>query len=131
MANAQKAMDADPSFPDAKKRNLRSAQHLAAHLHEVPVQLFIAGWKRGGVDQAQALFPCAQNVLLACRAVGLGASLTSVHRAYGEEIDAYLGLSEETPSCALLPIGWPRGRHGRPPRIPVDEKLFFERYTGS
>ena len=32
--------------------------------------------------------PRIQNVLLACRAVGLGASLTTVHLAFGREIDA-------------------------------------------
>jgi nitroreductase len=89
----------------------------------------VAGWTRRGEPQIQALFPAIQNVLLACRAVGLGASLTTVHLAFGAEIDAFLGLSPRTPSCALLPIGWPRGRHGRPPRRPVDECLFFERYA--
>ena len=129
MANAQAAMDNDPNFPDAKKRNLRSAQYLADHLHEVPVHLFIAGWKRGGIDQSQALFPCAQNVLLACRAVGLGASLTMLHRVHGEQIDRYLGLDpEKTPSIALIPIGWPIGRYGQPPRRPVEESLYFDRF---
>ena len=129
MANAQAAMDKDPDFPEAKKRNLRSAQHLADHLHEAPVQLFIAGWKRGGIDQSQALFPCAQNVLLACRAVGLGASLTMLHRVHGEEIDRYLGLDpESTPSIALIPIGWPIGRYGQPPRRPIEESLHFDRF---
>jgi hypothetical protein len=63
--------------------------------------------------------------------VGLGASLTTVHRAYGDEIDAFLGLPEEIPTVALLPIGWPRGRYGRPPRRPVDECLFFERFRSA
>ena len=71
-----------------------------------------------------------QNILLACRAVGLGASLTTVHRAFGEEIDAWLGLPEKQPSCALIPIGWPLGKFGRPPRRSVDECLSFERYAG-
>lgn len=129
MANAQRAMDEDPNFPEVKKRNLRSAQHLATHLHEVPVLLFIAGWKRGGIDQSQALFPCAQNVLLACRAVGLGASLTMLHRVHGEQIDRYLGLDpDKTPSIALIPIGWPIGRYGRPPRRPIEESLHFDRF---
>ena len=120
----------DPTFPDAKRRNLRAALHLAQHLDEAPVHLFVAGYTRRGAPQVQALFPCIQNVLLACRAVGLGASLTTVHRAYGEEIDAYLGLSPATPSCALLPIGWPVGHHGRPPRRSVDECLHWERFAG-
>lgn len=121
---------ADPEFPEARKRNLRSAIHLGEHLHEVPVHLFVAGWRRRGEAQVQALFPAVQNVLLACRAVGLGASLTTLHRGHGEEIDAFLGLPPERPSCALLPIGWPRGRYGRPPRRPVEESLHWEQFRG-
>ena len=101
----------------------------AEHLHEAPVLLFVAGWKRRGEPQTQALFPCIQNVLLACRAVGLGASLTTLHIMFHAEIDAYLGLPPEQPSCALLPIGWPLGKYGRPPRRPVDECLYWERFA--
>jgi nitroreductase len=117
-----------PDFPEAKRRNVRAALHLAEHLHEVPVLLFVAGWLRRGQPQLQALFPCVQNVLLACRAVGLGASLTTVHLAHAREIDEFLGLPPERPTCALLPIGWPVGRYGRPPRRPVDECLYWERF---
>jgi nitroreductase len=119
----------DPAFPAARLRNMKAALHLADHLAEVPVLLFVAGWTRRGAPQLQALFPAIQNILLACRAIGLGASLTTVHRTYGDEIDAYLGLDPKTPTCAMLPIGWPRGRYGRPPRDPVDTKLHFERFT--
>jgi nitroreductase len=117
-----------PDFPEARRRMLRSALHLAEHLHEAPVHLFVAGFTRRGAPQLQALFPAIQNILLACRAVGLGASLTTVHTAVGREIDAWLGLPESLPTCALLPIGWPRGRYGRPPRSSVDTCLLWERY---
>ncbi|MGH0036937.1 MAG: nitroreductase family protein [Myxococcota bacterium] len=128
IAPAQEAARA-ADFPEATRRNMNAALHLADHLHEAPVHLFVAGWTRRGQPQLQALFPCIQNVLLACRAVGLGVSLTTVHLAFREEIDAYLGLDPKTPSCALLPIGWPLGKHGRPPRRPVDTCLHFERFT--
>jgi nitroreductase len=120
-----------PDYSDAKRRNVRAATYLAEHLHEVPVLLFVAGWKRRGETQHQALFPCIQNVLLACRAVGLGASLTTLHVAFHAEIDAYLGLPPEQPSCAMLPIGWPLGKYGRPPRRPVDQSLYWERFDAS
>jgi nitroreductase len=119
------------NFPDRLRRNMRASLHLAEHLHETPVLLFIAGWKRGGEDQLQALFPCAQNVVLACRAVGLGASFTTMHRAFGEECDRMLGLPEKIPSAVMLPIGWPLGKHGVPPRKSVDEKLFFNEFDAS
>jgi nitroreductase len=117
-----------PGFERAKRRNIDGALYLAEHLHQAPVHLFVAGHLRRGEPQVQALFPAIQNVLLACRAVGLGASLTTVHLAYGDEIDRFLGLPKQTPSCALLPIGWPQGRYGRPPRRSVDTCLYFERF---
>jgi len=118
-------------FPDHLKRNMKASLHLAEHLHEAPVLLFIAGWIRRDETQLQALFPCAQNVLLACRAVGLGASFTTLHRAFGAECDAMLGLPEKIPSAVMIPIGWPAGRHGRPPRKSVDTKLYWNEFDPS
>lgn len=117
-----------PDYPDDKRRNMKAAIYLADHLHEAPVHLFVAGWTRRGQPQAQALFPAIQNVLLACRAVGLGASLTTAHRMFGQEIDEYLGLKPETPSCALIPIGWPKGKIGRPMRRSIDTCFFVDEF---
>jgi nitroreductase len=131
-AYIQPAIEAakDPAYSRVKRRNMEAAIHLAEHLHEAPVHLFVAGWTRRGMPQVQALFPAIQNILLACRAVGLGASLTTVHTAFGAEVDAWLGLPDGCPTCALLPIGWPEGKYGRPVRRSVDTCLFFERYGG-
>lgn len=118
-------------FPQRLRRNMNASLHLAEHLHEAPVLLFIAGWTRRGTPQHEALFPCAQNVLLACRAVGLGASFTTLHRSFGSECDQMLGLAEHTPSAVMLPIGWPLGRHGVPPRESVDSKLYFNAFDAS
>lgn len=120
----------DRAYPEAKRRNMLSAIHLADHLHEVPVLLFVAGWTRRGEAQLQALFPAIQNVLLACRAVGLGASLTTLHRTFGDEVDRWLGLPANCPTCAMLPIGWPRGSYSRPVRRSIDDCLFYERFPG-
>ena len=116
-------------LPAAKRRSIESAIHLAETLETVPVHLFVAGWTRRGEPQAQALFPAIQNVLLACRAVGLGACLTQLHLAYGREVDAEIGLPADRPSVALLPIGWPAVAYRRPARKPVDDVLFWERYV--
>ncbi|MEE2703755.1 MAG: nitroreductase family protein [Myxococcota bacterium] len=127
LAPAREAAESG-DFPEDKRRMQRAAIWLAEHLHQVPVHLVVAGWTRRGQPQAQALFPAIQNILLACRAVGLGASLTTAHRAFGPELDRMLGLPEACPSIALLPIGWPLGRYGRPPRKSVDRCLHWEVY---
>jgi nitroreductase len=131
LAYIQPAVEAAraPDYPADQRRNMAAAIHLAEHLHEAPVLLFVAGWTRRGAPQLQALFPAIQNILLACRAVGLGASLTTVHTAFGRELDAWLGLPDNCPTCAMLPIGWPRGRFSRPSRRPVDTCLFWERFA--
>jgi nitroreductase len=118
----------DPSYPEARRRNVYAALHLADHLRAVPVLLFVAGWTRRRAPQVQALFPAIQNVLLACRAVGLGASLTTIHTTFGVEVDRWLGLPEDCPTCAMLPIGWPEGTYRRPDRRSVATCLFYERY---
>lgn len=118
-------------FPAHLRRNMQAALHLAEHLHEAPVLLFIAGFRRRDGPQLQALYPCAQNVLLACRAVGLGASFTTLHRAFGEECDRLLGLPPGIPTAVMIPIGWPLGKHGVPPREPVDGKLFWNDFDSA
>jgi nitroreductase len=120
-----------PDYPEAKRKNMKAAIYLAEHLHDAPVLLFVAGWTRRGQPQSQALYPAIQNVLLACRAVGLGVSLTTAHRAHGEEIDELLGLDpQKTPSIAMLPIGWPKGKYGAPTRRSVDTCFFVDEFQG-
>jgi nitroreductase len=116
-------------IPAAKRRSIASAIHLAETFDQVPVHLFVAGWTRRGEPQTQALFPAIQNLLLACRAVGLGACLTQLHLVYGREVDAEIGLPPDRPSVALIPIGWPAVAYRRPERRPVDDVLFWERYV--
>jgi len=113
-------------YPVAKRSNMESATWLAEHFHEVPVHLVVAGWTRRGAPQHQGLFPAVQNILLACRAVGLGACLTTMQLAFQREFDDWLGLSPGQLSCALIPIGWPLLPPKRPVRRPVDECLFWE-----
>lgn len=117
-----------PDYPAAKRRNMEGALYLADHLEEVPVLLFVAGWTRRGSEQTQALFPAIQNLLLACRAVGLGACLTTLHTAFREETDRLIGLPAKQPSTAMIPIGWPLIPYKRPVRGKVDDCLFWERY---
>jgi nitroreductase len=59
-----------------------------------------------------SIYPAVQNMLLAARALGLGATLTTLYLNFEKEVEAVLGLPADVHSYALLPIGYPMGRFG-------------------
>ena len=69
-----------------------------------------------------------QNILLACRAVGLGASPTTIHHMFEEELAQHLGVPEDVAIVALLPIGFPQGRFGPVRRKPAEDLTHFDRW---
>ncbi len=121
-------------------RMLRTVMHLAEHLHEAPVLLFVCGhrdWPAAlpvekRIGQAPppygSIYPCVQNILLACRAVGLGASLTTIHHMFEQELAEQLGVPDEVSLVALLPIGFPQGLFGPVTRKPAEELTHFDRW---
>jgi nitroreductase len=60
-------------------------------------------------------------MLLAVRALGLGATLTTPYLQFEKEVEAALGLPPNVHSYALLPIGYPMGRFGPVRRVPLSE----------
>jgi len=124
-------------------RMLRTVMYLAEHLDEVPVLLFVCGhrdWPAAvpvdeRIGQAPppygSVYPCAQNILLACRALGLGASLTTIHHMFEPELAEYLEVPEDVSLVALLPIGFPKGRFGPVTRIPGQRLTHFDRWGHS
>ena len=118
-----------------RARLLESATWLADHLHEVPVLLFCCVERHGAARPGReheprydSIFPAVQNILLACRGVGLGACLTTLHTAHEREIHARLGIPDDYASPAMIPIGWPAGRHGPIRRRPAAEVIHWEHW---
>ena len=56
-------------------------------------------------------------MLLAARALGLSATLTTLYLNSEKEVEAALGLPPNVHSYTLLPIGYPIGRFGPVRRI--------------
>ena len=95
-------------------RLLDAAEHLAAHVHEAPV--WIVPCLEGGAPtrtSGSSIYPAVQNMLLTARALGLGATLTTLYLQYEKEAEAALGLPLGVHSYAILPIGYPMGGSGR------------------
>ena len=75
-----------------------------------------------------AVYPCVQNILLACRAVGLGAALTTMHQVFEEELHAYFEIPVEFGVVVTIPIGWPMGKFGAVTRIPAEQKTHRNKW---
>jgi putative Mg2+ transporter-C (MgtC) family protein len=82
-------------------------------------------------DQYGSIYPCIQNILLAWRGVGLGASLTTAHMLFEDELAAPLGVPDSYGIVAIIPIGYPRGRFGPVERRPAEELTYFARWDNS
>ena len=106
----------------------RSAQHLADHFEHVP--LFLVAFTRGD-PSGGSIFPAVWSAQLAARAEGVGSALTSVLGAFhGEQALQILGVPPGkgwTMSC-LVSFGYPTGRWGVAPRIPVHEVAYRNRW---
>lgn len=59
-----------------------------------------------------SIYPMVQNIILACRALGLGTLITTNHMLYEDEVKAVLELPDNVQTYALMPIGYPRGNFG-------------------
>ena len=57
-------------------------------------------------------YPAVQNIILACRAFGLGTTLTTIHAFFEDEVRQILNLPPEVQTYALMPIGYPQGKLG-------------------
>src|SRR3954449_10067116 len=115
--------------PERFKRTLGAAQYLADHIHEAPVWIgpcleAAAPTRTAG----SSIYPAVQNMLLAARALGLGATLTTLYLNFEKEVETALGLPSGMHSYALLPIGYPMGRFGPVRRIPLADIVYEDRW---
>lgn len=120
-----------PGKTDAQKQRMLAARdHLTEHLHEAPVLIVccLNGDSGSGVAAGASIYPAVQNMLLAARALGLGATLTTRHLLYEKEVDAILGLPETARTFAIIPIGYPLGNFGPVSRAPVEDVTFADRW---
>jgi nitroreductase len=78
--------------------------------------------------RGSSIYPAVQNIILACRSLGLGTLITTNHILYEDEVRAILRLPDDVFTFALMPIGYPLGRYGPLARRPVSEVAFADRW---
>jgi nitroreductase len=126
------AVLADPqAFDAATVRRVERANEYAQHLDEVPVHM-VVGVRLGDLAVTDAALPrqsIVGGLLLALRAEGLGAALTTLLVPAEAQVKRLLGVPEEIALAAHIGVGhraeeWPK----RLSRKPVVDFAFAERY---
>ncbi len=69
-----------------------------------------------------------QNILLACRAIGLGAARMTIHQGFEEELMERFEIPVKHGVVVTIPIGHPVGRFGPVRRRPAQERSYFDRW---
>lgn len=123
----------------AAQRSSRPGRWQAEHFEDLPV-FVVACYRRGlkhrpiGRPQIAvssfygSTYPAVQNLLLACRAVGLGASLQTLPIWNIRRTRRILGLPREMNPVCIIPIGWAKGRYGPTTRPPIGDVVHVDRY---
>ena len=75
-----------------------------------------------------SIYPAIQNMLLAARGLGLGATLTTRHLLYEDEVKRILELPDNAETFAILPVGYPVGKFGPVSRLGLEEVTFQDRW---
>lgn len=124
-----------PGKTEAQKhRMLDAVVYLTEHFHEAPVLIvcclvgdFAATLGLAKMSGA-SIYPAVQNMLLAARGLGLGATLTTRHLLFEKEVNEVLGLPDTAETFAIIPIGYPLGKFGPVSRLPVEAVTFQDRW---
>jgi nitroreductase len=138
LEHATAERDADRELPhhdrERRRRMWEAVLWQSEHMHEAPV-IVVACCIMDDPEQdpgryASSIWPGVQNLLLAARALGLGAAPTTYTLAFRDELEAVLELPDSVRAQAVIPIGYPVGRFGPVRRLPVEEVMMSDRWSG-
>jgi nitroreductase len=128
-ANAPRSGEPSDSGP-----RTNAALDLMAGIADVPAIVFVCGADVYPPDAPDpvymysALYGAAQNLLVAARAMGLGAAFTAFHRADEPGLRSLLGIPDDRTIGATIPLGWPDQPFGPVRRKPVAEVLHHDHW---
>jgi len=123
---------------EAMAKVLRAVEWQVDHFEEIPV-LVVACLRGSRVPLMPvppiavssyygSIFPSVQNLLLAARAMGLGASLITLPLWSTTAARRTLGLPISVQPACIVPLGWPQGRYGPTTRRPVGDVVHLDRF---
>jgi nitroreductase len=114
---------------------IAGAVHLAETLNEVPAIIFVCGPvaypPNAPMEQLvwSALYPAAQNLIVAARSLGLGTTFTTFHMLMESELRELLGIPKEIKFGVMIPIGWPQNDFVKVKRKPISKVIHWDKWS--
>jgi len=106
----------------------QSAMRLAEEFGVAPVVVLVCATARGA---GGSVIPATQNLLLAARALGIGGTITTLHRDVEERVHRMFGIPATAEVVYCVPLGYPQGRFGPTQRKPLSEVASWDRWNGA
>jgi nitroreductase len=124
---------------EREMRQMAPGRWQAQHFADIPVFVIPCyqrnlrhrpvGWPQISVSSFYgSVYPAVQNLLLACRAVGLGASLQTLPIWIVPIARHILELPRNTVPVCVIPIGWAKGNYGPTTRPAIRDVVHIDRY---
>jgi nitroreductase len=108
----------------------RTMEHYVDHMETVPVLILacLVRHREVHITDGASIYPACQNLLLAARALGYGAVMTSWHLMVEMELRELLKIPEEVAMAASITLGRPVGHHGPVRRRPLEEFVYLDEW---
>ncbi|MBI2767636.1 MAG: nitroreductase family protein [Chloroflexi bacterium] len=100
----------------------RSAMRLAGEIGAAPLIVLVLAEPPG---PANSVITCAQNLMLAARALGIGSVPTTLHPDVMERVYALFDIPSRAVFHLCIPMGYPRGNFGPTARRPTAEVSYL------
>src|SRR5712671_5420059 len=129
------AMRAGAPTGQVTSRMIAGALHLAETLNEVPAIIFVCGPvaypPNAPIEQFvwSALYPAAQNLIVAARSLGLGTTFTTFQMFMESELRDLLGIPKEIKFGVMIPIGWPQNDFVKVKRKPIVSVIHWDKWS--
>lgn len=123
-----------PNTPGSVSRTVEGAKHLLREFENVPVWIIVCGRKvyppGAATDQMvdAALYPAAQNLIVAARSLGLGSTFTTLQLGSEDVMREVLGIPKEVSIAVCIALGYPDRPFGPVKRKPVAEVIHWDRW---
>jgi nitroreductase len=131
----EEARNPKPAGGDAtERRTRRGALHLMTSMGEVPLLILVCGANVYPAAQPEesmmysAIHAAAQNLIVAARALGLGATFTTLHRMIEPGLRELLAVPADRTIGVTIPVGWPDRPFGPVTRRPLEDVIHRDHW---